>query len=105
MVRGFLRLVAFAALFGCSLAAQDVRVRPASEVAMPKAPDCNSPALWRDGRMFLYGSHGSPWLSTGPDQFGPWETRSAAVPSPDVSPKWMEAVWPDSDGVIWGWYH
>ncbi|MDO8541979.1 MAG: hypothetical protein Q7S40_16195 [Opitutaceae bacterium] len=72
---------------------------------MAAQPDCNSPAFWRDGRLYWYGSHGSPWLSQGPDQFGPWETRSAFVPSPDNSPKWMEAVWPESNGVVWGWYH
>lgn len=92
-------------LLGCALAAQDVRVRLVSEVAMPKKPDCNSPAFWRDGRLFWFGSHGSPWLSAAADQFGPWETRSASVPSADTSPKWIEAVWTESTGVIFGWYH
>lgn len=72
---------------------------------MPAIPDSNSPAFWRDGRLYLYGSHGSPWLSVAANQFGPWETRTVSVPSADPSPKWMEAIWPESDGVIWGWYH
>ncbi|MBI5766975.1 MAG: hypothetical protein HZA93_04220 [Verrucomicrobia bacterium] len=98
-------MAVFATLLGGGLAAQEARVRPATEVSMPRTPDSNSPAFWRDGRLFWFGSHGSPWLSAGPDQFGPWDTRAASVPSPDSSPKWIEAVWPDSDGVIFGWYH
>lgn len=73
---------------------------------MPAAPDCNSPAFWRDGQLFWFGSHGSPWLSSGPNQFGPFETRPVALPSSDNSPKWMESVWTEgSASVIWGWYH
>ncbi len=105
MGRVLLPIALLAALLSCPLGAQEVRVRPASEVSMPASPDSNSPAFWRDGRLFWYGSHGSPWLSSGPNQFGPWETRSASVPSPDNSPKWMEAVWPEEKDVLWGWYH
>ncbi len=73
---------------------------------MPAVPDCNSPAFWRDGKLFWFISHGSPRLSSGPNQFGPFETRAAAVPSPDNSPKWVESVWPESNNnTLWGWYH
>lgn len=104
---GFVRLSILLLLsgLGAVVSAQDFRVRAVSEVAMPARPDSNSPAFWRDGRLFWYGSHGSPWLNEGPNQFGPWTTRPAAVPSPDNSPKWMEAVWPEENGVVWGWYH
>lgn len=112
MVRAILPFALLSLALSCPLGGQDVRVRPVSELAMPprpnadaRPPDSNSPAFWRDGRLFWYGSHGSPWLSHGPGLFGPWETRAAFVPSPDNSPKWMEAVWPENDGVLWGWYH
>lgn len=88
-----------------TLAAQDVVLRPAQPVAMPATPDCNSPAFWRDGRLFWYQSHGSPWLSAGPNQFGPFERSPAALPSSDPSPKWVESVWAESNGVVWSWYH
>jgi hypothetical protein len=105
MPKGLLFTLLAAALLGCPLAAQDVRVRQVEQVSMPGAPDSNSPSFWANGQLFWYGSHGSPWLSVGPNQFGPWQTANAFVPSPDNSPKWMEAVWPENDGVIWGWYH
>lgn len=94
-------------LLGCTLAAQEVQVRVAEQpVSMPASPDCNSPAFWRDGQLFWFGSHGAPWLSSGPNQFGPFETRPVALPSADNSPKWMESVWTEgSASVIWGWYH
>ena len=62
-------------LAGAVLRAQEVRVRPAPRVEMPQQVDSNSPAFWRDGRLFWFGSHGRPWLSEGPSQFGPWVTR------------------------------
>lgn len=106
MIPGLLRF-AIGMLLGCALAAQEVEVRVAEQpVSMPAAPDCNSPAFWRDGQLFWFGSHGSPWLSSGPNQFGPFETRPVALPSADNSPKWMESVWTEgSASVIWGWYH
>lgn len=72
---------------------------------MAAAPDSNSPAFWRGGRLYWYGSVLKPWLSHGPDQFGPWEKRDVALSSSDPSPKWMEAVWPEHDTLLWGWYH
>lgn len=78
---------------------------PARPNGDPAPPDSNSPAFWRNGQLFWYGSHGEPWLSQGPGLFGPWETQKARVPSADTAPKWMEAVWPENDGILWGWYH
>lgn len=106
MIAGLLRLALYT-LLTCALAAQEVQVRVAEQpVAMPAAPDCNSPAFWRDGQLHWYGSHGSPWLSTGPTQFGPFSTRPVSIPSSDNSPKWMESIWTEgSASVVWGWYH
>lgn len=107
MISGLVRS-ALLLLLGCTLAAQEVQVRLAEQpVSMPAAPDCNSPAFWRDGQLFWYGSHGSPWLSSGPNQFGPFSSIvPVALPSSDTSPKWMESIWTEgSASVIWGWYH
>lgn len=97
--------VLFAALVNHTGAAQEARVRSAVEVAMPVQVDSNSPAFWRDGRLCWFGSHGRPVLSGGADQFGPWETSEVDFQSPNAIPHWMESVWVDSDGTIWGWYH
>lgn len=85
--------------------AQEARVRAAPQVDMPMAVDSNSPAFWRDGRLFWFGSHGRPWLSEGPDQFGPWQTREIDLQTSNAWPHWLESVWPEDNGVLWGWYH
>lgn len=72
---------------------------------MPTVVDSNSPAFWRDGRLFWYGSAGQPMLSEGPDQFGPWESRVADLQSLEPWPHWMESVWPENSDLLWGWYH
>jgi len=92
-------------LLGCRLAAQEALVRTVAKVSMPTGVDSNSPAFWRDGRLFWFGSHGRPWLSEGRNQFGPWETREVNFETADAWPHWMEAVWPDVGDTLWGWYH
>jgi hypothetical protein len=87
------------------LRAQEVRVRPAPRVEMPQEVDSNSPAFWRDGRLFWFGSHGRPWLSEGPSQFGPWVTREVDLVTANAWPHWLESVWPETDDLVWGWYH
>lgn len=92
-------------LFPGPLAGQEARIRPASEVAMPRPVDSNSPAFWRDGRLHWFGSHGRPWLSEAKDQFGPWTTREINFAPKNAWPHWLEAVWQEDNGVLWGWYH
>ena len=92
-------------LFCAVLRAQEVRVRPAPRVEMPQEVDSNSPAFWRDGRLFWFGSHGRPWLSEGPSQFGPWVTREVDLVTANAWPHWLESVWPETDDLLWGWYH
>ena len=99
------RLAVLAALCGCPLAAQEAQVRLVAKVEMPTQVDSNSPAFWRDGRLFWFGSHGRPWLSEGSDQFGPWETREVSLETTNAWPHWMESVWPEDNGALWGWYH
>lgn len=94
-----------AVLSGDLVVAQEARVRAVAEVAMPTRVDSNSPSFWRDGRLFWFGSHGRPWLSEGANVFGPWDTREVDFRSLYAMPHWMEAVWSDDDGTIWGWYH
>ncbi len=99
------RTLAFGLGLGGALTAQEARVRRAPEVSMPRAVDSNSPAFWRDGRLFWFGSSGGPWLSSGPAQFGPWETRQVPLETVNAAPHWLESVWPDDNGLLYGWYH
>jgi hypothetical protein len=98
-------LIILCALLCGGLGAQEARVRVVEKVSMPTQVDSNSPAFWRDGRLFWFGSHGRPWLSEGRDQFGPWETREVSLETANAWPHWMESVWPEDNGVLWGWYH
>lgn len=72
---------------------------------MPTDVDSNSPAFWRDGRLFWYGSQGGPRLSEGPGPFGPWETRDIEWVDGESYPHWLESVHPEENGTLWGWYH
>ena len=90
---------------GCLLQAQEAIVRRVPAVSMPREVDSNSPAFWRDGRLFWFGSNGGPWVSSGPSQFGPWETRTVPIETANAFPHWLESVVPDDDGVLYGWYH
>ncbi|MDP3070524.1 MAG: immunoglobulin domain-containing protein [Opitutaceae bacterium] len=88
-----------------SLAAQEVRIRRAAEVEMPRPIDSNSPAFWRDGRLHWFNSQGHPDLSIGPDQFGPWQLRQVELEDPADQPHWLESVSADPNGTLWAWYH
>lgn len=86
--------------------AQQARVRSAPQVSMPRPVDSNSPAFWRDGKLHWIGSHGYPWMNVGPGQFGPWEAKDVWIESVGNHwPKWIEAVWPEENDKLWGWYH
>lgn len=100
-----LRILFIVGLLVAPLAAQEARVRVVGRVTMPTGVDSNSPAYWREGRLHWFGSHGRPLLSSGAGQFGPWDTREVSFESPDPWPHWMEAVWTEESGVLWGWYH
>lgn len=80
-------------------------MRRAPEVSMPKAVDSNSPAFWREGRLFWFSSNGGPYLHAGPDQFGPWEAKPTRMIAAVDQPHWLESVWSDDDNILWGWYH
>ena len=90
---------------GSASIAQEARLRVVPQVTMPAEADSNSPAFWRENRLYWFGSHGQPWLNVGPDQFGPWEARDTDVLSPDPYPHWLEAVWAENADRLWGWYH
>ena len=90
---------------GLSVFGQEARVRTVEEVAIPMRIDSNSPAFWRNGELHWYGSSGGPSLSVGPNQFGPWQTGGVEFFALEQCPHWMESVWVDDDGTLYGWYH
>jgi hypothetical protein len=68
--------------------------------------DCNSPAHWDDGTLYLFNSAGHPWRSAGPDLFHlTADRRRCAYDKEANGGRWIEATWKDGDGALYGWYH
>ena len=72
---------------------------------MPGPADSNSPAFWRDGEFRMFTSTGVPMMSRGTGQFAQYEPEEIWGDRADHFPMWMEAVWLDPDGTLYGWYH
>ena len=76
-----------------------------NRVYLPGGIDSNSPAWWSNGQLNILTSAGYPLLSTGVNQFLLRNTRAIDGLRMNHVPFWMEAVWKDPDGVLFGWYH
>ena len=73
---------------------------------MPAEVDSNSPAFWKDGEFHLLNSTGAgPVRSSGNDQFNLGAPTRVPFRTIATWPAWIEAVWVDPSGVIFGWYH
>jgi hypothetical protein len=87
----------------------DVSLVPAPRIEFPGPTDSNSPAYWllKDGehRLHLINSSRRPWLSVGPaiEDLGP--ARPARWDNRIDGGRWIEAVVPDVDGALYGYYH
>ncbi len=67
--------------------------------------DGNSPGVWINGNLKVFTSTGNPLLMSGPGV-----TNLAMISPPVVTPAthyplWIESVWRDDDGTLYGWYH
>ncbi len=98
---GLLSLV----LFSGMAHAQWAELRIASEMAMPARVDSNSPAYWREGRLYIVNSTGTSMVSSGQDLFSQSGGVEVRVDRSDHLPIWIESLWADSDGTLYGWYH
>jgi hypothetical protein len=101
-------LFAIAALASTALFAQSARVVNDNFMmnVMPAAADSNSPAFWRDGKLYLINSANIPMVTTGRDQIMLYQGRpkQAAIDSGRF-PIWIESAWQDDDGTLYAWYH
>ena len=93
------------AVLGVVASAQSVELRPAPLYLLPAQVDSNTAAFWRDGQFHFFSSTGSPLLNSGNSQFEITQSEAVAFPSDAPGPKWIEAVWQDSDGTLFLWYH
>ena len=99
------RTLLFALVTLLPSAAQTVNVRESDPVYMPGGVDSNSPVWWSDAGFRMLNSTGYSLLSTGPNQFSFDRTEWVDGLQMRHLPFWMEAVWKDPDGVLFGWYH
>jgi hypothetical protein len=84
---------------------QWVEISPAPLKEIPFLIDGNSPSLWRGGQFYYFTSTGSPVQAAGADQFSLGAAQPVALDRADHLPLWIESVWQDEDGTIYGWYH
>jgi hypothetical protein len=55
--------------------------------------------------MKVYTSTGKPVSMSGSSVFDLRLDRAPTVDSPAHYPLWIEAIWRDEDGLVYGWYH
>jgi len=82
-----------------------VRLIPAPKLVMPHEVDCNSPAFKVDGMLYLFNSAGHPFRSSGRSISEMGAAQRCGYDNKTAGGRWIEAVWPDETGRIYGWYH
>ncbi|HJT86792.1 MAG TPA: hypothetical protein VJ732_03025 [Bryobacteraceae bacterium] len=94
-------LVATSAAFS-----QSASVRAAAPLNMPAPVDSNSPGYWMNGDFHLLNSTGNgPMRADGTNQNRLGVPESVRINRIHPWPTWIEAVWVDSNGIIFAWYH
>ncbi len=78
---------------------------PAPRVRFPHETDSNSPGHWGGDRFYLFNSAGHPYRSSGSNVFALSGTSSVRFNNQVNGGRWMEATWPASNGILYGWYH
>ena len=99
----------FALVPAAVLLAQNYHLVPAPAMRMPTATvDGNSPAFRsEDGSLHVYTSTGARparMSGAGIDELTE-DLKSPSVEPRDRYPIWIEGVWRDEDGTVYGWYH
>ncbi|MBM3737574.1 MAG: hypothetical protein FJW39_17475 [Acidobacteria bacterium] len=92
-------------LWACTCSAQSIAMAPAEPIRLPGISDSNSPAHWRDGRIYIYQSDGLPIMTFGDSQFEFLKTRGVLLSTYERTPLWIESTWADDDGTLYAWYH
>ncbi len=85
--------------------AQSVSVEPAEQIALSGAVDSNSPSFWWNNKLYLFTSSGMPVRFDGNDIKRLGSARAVMFYDYGRVTKWIESVWQDTDGTVYGWYH
>ena len=88
------------------LLSQTASVQSTGVAEIPTLVDGNSPSFWLGDEFRFFTSTGSdPVILKGGDHYtlsGPTPIR---IEPANHYPIWIEAVWVDEDGTVFGWYH
>ncbi|MBI5282183.1 MAG: hypothetical protein HY858_10915 [Candidatus Solibacter usitatus] len=88
------------------VSAQKYQLRSAPAREILTLVDGNSPAVVREGRFSYFTSTGmEPVVLRGADQFSLSGPTGVVVEPRDHYPIWIESVWLDGGGTLYGWYH
>jgi hypothetical protein len=104
-LRRLLRAIAIAWVTLLCSYPQTVEITRVPSVEIPTRVDGNSPTFWADGFFNYITSTGAPVIVQGEDQFGLYGPQLIAVDRMAHLPMWIESVWQDPDGALYGWYH
>jgi len=88
--------------------AAPIRFRGANSQApgQPGECDCNCPAHWDAGTLYVFNSAGHPWRISGRDLFGLDQSYARTEYNNQANGgRWIECTWKADDGVLYGWYH
>lgn len=85
--------------------APKITLEPAPTIRFPADVDSNSPAFWTEAGLHVLNSNQNPSVSVGSDV----ENLGAPIRGRFLDglpiPRWIEGVWRDSSGAVWGLYH
>jgi hypothetical protein len=77
-----------------------------SDAKKPGDCDCNSPAHWQGGTLYVFNSAGHPWRCSGSDLIHlDQDYRSCEYDNKANGGRWIECTWKADDGTLYGWYH
>jgi|YNPMSStandDraft_2_1061718.scaffolds.fasta_scaffold00517_14 hypothetical protein len=82
-----------------------IAIEPVEEMRFPSAADCNSPCWWRDSELRVLTSTGHPVLSAGSNLNHLSRIGEITYTAWRDGGRWIESVFPDEDGTLYGWYH
>jgi hypothetical protein len=72
---------------------------------MPNPADCNNPAFWAEGTLYVFNSIGHPHRSFGQDIFSLGAASAIKFDNTVAAGRWIEAIWREDNGVLYGYYH
>jgi hypothetical protein len=102
----YLLAILFATAGGEAAWAQSSQLIQVDLATMPAPVDSNSPALWLNGELRLFNSTSrGPIRASGPSQFALDSTQKVLMNPIYPWPYWIESVWQDPNGLVYGWYH